>query len=421
MFSKRLKIRFPFSEHQLLSALLGVSLVFVGLSFWLFRYRELKIYPPLQGRSRLSLEFVVDQEPRVKGNFKTLTYRGVLISVPKDLVMGYGDRISVSGYLEAGQKFLVHPRVKIIEGHSGWGSEIRQVVSRFRQLLSLKISSLLPEPQAALLKGIVLGIRSNLPWEFSEQLKKTGTVHVVVASGYNISFLAKVMSATTRFMGAKISLAVTMVTLLFYSLLAGWEPPIIRALFMGSLVCWGEYFGRPVSVLRLLIFSAVIMLILDPLLIDDLSFQLSFLSTFSLLTIEPWLAKIFPYSWLENFWASLASQIVVWPLIAFYFGTVSIWSPLTNLLVLWSVEPAMIFGLLPILVPVRLTFLSRVATFLSLIPLTYFVKYVGILSQLPLSLLPIRLSQSWLLLYYLLLVAVTFFLLAVRGRRPHEA
>ncbi len=93
MFLKRLKIRFPFSEAQFLSSLLGVCLVFAGLSFWLFRYRELKINPPSQGRRSLKLEFVVDQEPRIKGRFKTLIHRGIRISVSKDFKIDYGDRI----------------------------------------------------------------------------------------------------------------------------------------------------------------------------------------------------------------------------------------------------------------------------------------------------------------------------------------
>lgn len=414
MFLKPLKIKFPLTETKLLL----LSLTFAGLSFWIFRYNQLKVKIPLQGQEAVRLEFVINQEPVFSGNWQILRYRNLKIYAPKALPLYFGDKVAVSGYLEAGSPLVIKPRVKVIDHSRGWG--FRRSLISLRTQLTRKISSLLSEPQASLLNGIVLGLKSNLPEEFSNQLKRTGTVHVVVVSGYNISLFGKVVSASTRFLGEKLSLGCSVIFLLAYALLAGAEPPVMRAFLMGALVCFGDFLGRPVMALRLLLVSALAMMVIDPLIVGDLSFQLSFLSAFSLLTVEPWLEKLSPQPWLESFWASLAAQIMVWPLIAFYFGTVSLWSPLANLLVLWSVEPAMIFGLLLIITPLTPHFLSQISSFVALIPLTFFVKYVDLLSRLPFSLLPLVMGRLELLLYYLLVMAVIS-LSWWRSKEPHAA
>ncbi len=382
--------------------LISVFCLLLTAWLWVARYNSLKIHPSLQESTRLTIKCTLREEPVFKDTYQYFHFRNIVVIGPSSPRYHYGDQLMISGVLKPGATLLTQTEITLLaESRGGW---LWLLANKWRQSLSHKINILLPEPQASLLKGILLGVKSDLSPDFYDALKRTGTLHVIVASGYNISFISGLIIPLLRFLGRRLSLVTALGLLYFYSLLAGGDPPIMRALLMGSLVCIGDYLGRPSAALRLLLVSALIMLMLDPLLVGDLSFQLSFLATLSLISVAPILKRLAPNIRLGDFWDSLASQLLVWPLIAFNFQTVSVWSPLTNLLVLWAVGPAMIAGLLILIVPVSLTVLSTLSAMFAAIPLTYFVRAVSTLSRLPLSLVSASINLWGLLAYYMVLL-----------------
>ena len=118
-----------------------------------------------------------------------------------------------------------------------------------------------PSPHSELLLGMTVGLdRLSYVPSFKKALKQTGTIHVVVVSGFNISL---VFNSIVKLLGSKYklkNLLIAQLITIFYAVLTGFEPPVVRALIMGSIISWGKYYGRVTDTLLVLIMYAVFML-----------------------------------------------------------------------------------------------------------------------------------------------------------------
>ena len=258
--------------------------------------------------------------------------------------------------------------------------------------------------------GILLGIKSNLPEDFAKQLRETGTIHVVVVSGYNITLIGKILLAATLFLGKRISLGLSVCGVVVFALMVGADPPVIRAAIMGIIALIGAYLGKPRNVLLALFVSAFIMLLINPMTYSDIGFQLSFLSSFGLIVVDPvlksWVKKKYTQGIWESFWTTLSAQVMVWPLIAVYFNSISLISPLVNTLVLETVPVIMLLSTVQIIAYPIFRVLSRVITIPLWIILTYFIEVVRWSSRLPATAITLQGIPLFLIIFYYYLVAV---------------
>ena len=237
---------------------------------------------------------------------------------------------------------LVYPSVSKIETYStnSW-------VFRLRSKLEGIFRRNLPEPEASLLSGIVLGIKSSLPYDFWQALRKTSTLHIVVASGYNVTV---VIGTVIKYLAGLIkrswAVGLGVAAVVVYTLMAGGEPAIVRAAIMGSLAYLGQVLGRKSDGVRLLLAAAGVMLWVEPSLVYDVGFRLSVAATAGLLLIAPLLGKVFDRVALigKDLSETTAAQIAVWPILLTTFGQVSAFSILINGLILWLVPMIMVLG-----------------------------------------------------------------------------
>lgn len=253
-----------------------------------------------------------------------------------------------------------------------------------REALTTTVRSSLPEPQASLLLGTILGVKSGFPPDFYEALRITGTLHVVVVSGFNITVIISTLAHLLIFLPLRLRVFVTLLFVTAFVLLVGVNPPVVRAAIMGSIALLGTVLGRQSDALRAFLLAAILMLVFQPNWAGELSFQLSFLATLGLIVVFPLLDRVIPGKNLlrSDFLTTLAAQITVWPLLAFKFGTISLFSPVINTLVLWTIPIITYIGLVTstigtvvkgvsvlIMVPVRLFldyFIGIVGWFASL-------------------------------------------------------
>src|SRR3990170_8333770 len=147
------------------------------------------------------------------------------------------------------------------------------------------INSLLPEPHASLLNGILFGVRSTMPKSLYNALITTGTLHIIALSGMNITILVNLMARITLFMGRKVSILLTTCLIVIFVLFVGASPTIVRAAIMGSLSLLSVYFGRLNYGLLTLFIAAGIMILFNSSLVNNLSFQLSFFATFGIILV----------------------------------------------------------------------------------------------------------------------------------------
>jgi len=248
--------------------------------------------------------------------------------------------------------------------------ELLTLLDNLREAISVLVRESLPEPQASLLLGMILGVSSGFPAEFYESLRVTGTLHVVVVSGFNITVIINTLAGFLSFIPLKLRFFVTLVFITAFVLLVGPNPPVVRAAVMGSIGLLGTVLGRQRDALRTLLIASLLMLVFRPNWAGELSFQLSFLATLGLIVIQPLFERVIPGKNLPlrgDFITTSAAQVMVWPLIAFHFGQVSLLSPLINALILWTVP---------------------LITYLGLVTITIgmFIKGVGVLIFLPIRL-----------------------------------
>jgi competence protein ComEC len=253
------------------------------------------------------------------------------------------------------------------------------------------INSLLAEPQASLLNGILFGIKASMPKEFYQALVATGVLHVIALSGMNISILTSLTAKITLSFGRKKSCLFTILFISLFILFVGPSSSIVRAGIMGAMSLLAVYFGRQSWALLSLFLASGIMLLVRLELLSDLSFQLSFLATLGIIvanTIKWYKEKQgminkIKYVLFENLKISLAAQVFTMPVILYNFHRISLIAPLANILTGFVIQPVMMLGFIAAILGVFWLPLGYLPAWFAWVPLTYFIKVVEILAKVP--------------------------------------
>ena len=281
-----------------------------------------------------------------------------------------------------------------------------------------------PSPHSELLIGMVIGADElgKIP-KFKEALKNTGTIHVVVVSGFNVSLVS---SLVMGFLGSKYktrNLIISQIFTFLYSIMTGFEPPVIRAWIMGSMVSWVKYYGRSVDGFRALVFTAILMVIIWPYFLFSVSFQLSFLATLGLIvfgnSIIGFINKVFKNEsfFLEDLATTIAAQVFVLPLVSHYFGRVSILSFLVNPIILWTVPVATILGTFYVFLAGTSVFLARILSLFIYPFLDIFVSVINFFSGFEFANIDFGMNLVSLIFYYLFALLVFYLLNRIKGKK----
>jgi len=184
--------------------------------------------------------------------------------------------------------------------------------------------------------------------------------------------------------------------------MAGFQPPIVRAAIMASLLYTGQFFGRESEIKRILWLTGIIMVIINPFLISDIGFQLSFLATAGLVYIQPKLKNKMKNN---NFSSSVSAQLATLPVLLLNFGQFNLLSPLINLAVLWTIPFILQAGMgLGIIGLIGGAGMARIFSFL-LFPLLYYLeKIIDWSARLTFFRFEIsRFGIVWVVVYYFIL------------------
>ena len=210
----------------------------------------------------------------------------------------------------------------------------------------------LPEPEAGLAAGILIGLRERVDRDLAADFATAGASHVVAISGWNIAIVAGLVGAVLRGRPRRLVAIVVGATIAAYMVAAGASPSVVRAAVMAAVVLGARESGRAGQAAPALGMAAALLLLADPAMIEDAGFRLSVMATAGLLAwATPFGARIGRLGggrvpgWLaESLGITLAAQAATLPDVLATFGRLSLVSPAVNLAVVPLVPVAMAGG-----------------------------------------------------------------------------
>ncbi|WP_332913702.1 ComEC/Rec2 family competence protein [Algoriphagus boritolerans] len=193
--------------------------------------------------------------------------------------------------------------------------------------------------------ALLLGQKENLDKDIKNAYAETGTMHILAVSGLHVGIIYAILLFPLKGIRIKSSqkrIYLTTVILLIwvYAILTGFSPSVIRAATMFSLFTVGQMRKRCPSSFNILAFSAMVMITLDPTVIYEVGFQLSYAAVAGILLIQPLIVRFWlpPNRVLEYLWqltaVSIAAQLTTFPLSVYYFHIFPTYFLIANLFII---------------------------------------------------------------------------------------
>lgn len=327
--------------------------------------------PTFPDGTRIRITGKIKSEPIRYDYSQRVTLQNFKFYLPKYPETSYGDEIVVEGLVDDREL----KKTLIVEIR-----ESKNTFYRLRKKLVEFFQKALPQPHSSLIAGMTLGSKVSIPKDFWESLKSSGTAHVVVASGMNVTLVAGfLMNMLTVFVNRRKAVVLALIGIWLYAVIAGFDAPIVRAAIMGSIAFSAQALGRVNEAWRGLFLSALFILIIKPEWTTDLGFILSFIATASLMLFEKRIEKrikFIPSPVREDLSTSLAAQIGVAPILFVTFGQFNLLSPVINAAILWTVAPITMIGMFAAILSLLSIQLGRLFLLLSYPLSSWFVWIV---------------------------------------------
>ncbi|MEA3339029.1 MAG: DNA internalization-related competence protein ComEC/Rec2 [Chloroflexota bacterium] len=413
----------------------------------------------------VTLEGVVVGEPDEREHYTNLRVRAERLTLPDYLELDvdglvlvkagrypqrrYGDRVRVRGLLETPpvfeefsyQEYLarqgIHSliqRAQVTLLAEDQANPLLYYLFIFKRHAQSVIARILPEPQAALLTGILLGVETGIPADLMDDFSATGTTHIIAISGFNITIISGIFAGLAeRLFDERRAVWVAIAGVMVYTIFVGASAAVLRAALMGILYLWGRHLERPTFAPASLAAAAIGMTAQNPYTLWDVGFLLSFAATVGLVLYTESLEKVFERALTrftsveraqkivglinEALIVTLAAQITTIPIILHYFGRLSIVTLLTNFLILPVQSFIMIWGGVAMLSGLIFLPLGQVVGWVTWVFLTFTIEVVRLTARAPYASVPVKMGAGMVFAYYALLAALTWWSIQSKERR----
>lgn len=235
--------------------------------------------------------------------------------------------------------------------------DYHRTIGQMRESVRERLIKVMPERDAAMLFAMMFGGYNGIPAQWIEDFSVLGIVHILSVSGAHIAVISGFILLLCRLLrvrGIWRFLLLT-VTITLYALIAGLTPPVVRASLMGTASFGAVAFQREHGASNVLALVALGMLVHQPTLVYDVSYQLSFVATAGILYLAPKLETAMarlPRPIASGIAITLAAQLSTFVFIAEYFHRISPSSLVANLVIVPILEVAMIVCLIGLVVSV---------------------------------------------------------------------
>lgn len=397
----------------------------------------------------------IDNEPVQQRSFQKFVFRVRRIKAPdyfipeivneKILVVAetypvrrYGEKLALEGkiklpksyedfdyisYLAKDQIFtlMFKPMATPIDPPLGFGENLRlKVFGRilaFKSWFENRVEAAVVEPHASFLNGILLGSRQNIPPDLKDDFSQVGVTHILAISGYNISIIGTVLFwFLIFFFRRSVAFWFSLLGILIFTILTGASASVARAALMGGLVLLANHSGRIYNSKNALTLAAFLMVWNNPLILRyDIGFQLSFMATMGLLYVAPLLKSFFRkipnlLNIKDIFFMTLSAQIMVLPLILYYFHNFSVIALLANVVILPFIPLAMLLGFLTGLFGMMGDVLGAAVGALAWLASSVIIQLVQWFARIPGLSWEVFLSWPGIVISYLLIILALLYL-----------
>ena len=216
-------------------------------------------------------------------------------------------------------------------------SKIFRTINDYRENILSIHSKYLKSPNLEILGGIVFGDDAvSSPKDIKQSFVNSGLLHILAASGMNVAFIYGFFFWIVSLfkVNFKLNIILGMLMVVFYTLMTGLGASVVRASCMLLFVLAGKLIDRDANSISLLAFVGLLMLIYNPLYINDVGFQLSFIVTFGILIMTPAIIQ-FNHRVLDFLVGTITipviAQLWVIPVQIFYFNNISLYSVFANI------------------------------------------------------------------------------------------
>lgn len=356
--------------------------------FGLFRYAQSEIPKNIStvrdfAGQTIRVEGYIVAEPAISaksqqvtiGNVRVAgqpTFGNVLVSLSKDQFLTYSDHLTFScsmqipkpfggfaydRYLQAKGTLALCRFPKDLDHVSSKEFSTVGAILSFKHQIVEKMKQFFPEPHASFLFGLVFGGNVGLDRDIQNDFAKTGTSHILAASGFNVSLFTFVFFGfVIQYLGKKRGAIATAILLIAYVIMAGANAAVVRAAVFGAVLLIGSIIGRRAHILNTLLLTASAMLLFNPRwLLDDVGFQLSFVAFAAIIFVAPKLEEHLDFvpdrfGIRDALAGSLSAIVLTLPIMLWQFGSVSLTAPFANVFVLPIVPFLMLYtiAILPI-------------------------------------------------------------------------
>ena len=427
-----------------------------ALGIWRYQataFRDTPVQAAYYIGSTVDITGVVDGEPTAAGtgenisvSTSSLTISGHLVHVGGRLLVhytgslpvSYGDLLDLRGTITpppvfAGFNYRAYlarqgmyavmdfPGLSILARNQG--NPLEGLAFGLRDALRRFIAASLPQSEAALLIGILLGAPTHSLGTLTASFVTAGMIHIVAISGLKVALVSGTVTLLCARLPFRLRWAPALLVVLLYTLLSGATPSGLRSALMWVLALAALQAGRQAYVWVSLALVTAFLVGRNPLLLWDTGFQLSVTGTAGIVACSPWFERrlhFLPIAFRESVAVTLAAQIATAPITAAGFGQISLVGPLANGLLLPLLGPIMALGGLGALVGTVVAPVGHPVLLLVYPLLVVFIVVVRWLASLPLAALSLGQPSVLAALAYYLLFAMTARLLT-RGSRTAGA
>ena len=433
--------------------ILAIYLIFFSLGFFYFQFYEFYQQKhsslflngqPLSNVEAIIVSLPYYQEKTVEFEAKLLPpYQGKILIKTNQYFKNfqYGDKIIFSGKFEEPKSFndfdyksylaksniysiVKYPDIEIQNHHQGFW--LKDLLYQLRISFQKQIDKIFKEPQSSFLNGLLLGDKRNLDKNLETMLQRTGTMHLIALSGFNITIITAAVFSFLLSLGIVRPKAFWLVVIfvLGFVILTGASASVVRAGIMGIVFILSQKIGKLYQIRNTLFFAAFIMILLNPKILRfDFGFQLSFAATLGLVYLSPFFNHLFKvekgglFKWREVIATTFSAQTFVLPILILRFGYISIISPITNVLIISLIPYTMLLGFIAVLLSYLSLWLGTIFGFAAHLLLSLEIKIINLFGSFKLAVLNFG-KYSELVFWLLLLVFISYFV--YKQKRKYE-